>query len=326
MKKFLSALLAALVAFGLTACGGANKGEVSLKYYSAASDMLPALKTEQLSVGLLPEPAATKLTKMNDKFSVAFDVQTLYGGDYPQAVLVVKKSVAESDSAFVKSLMAAVTENQTWVKENAASAVAAVNGALAAGVTASLDNSVTGKVVENCNIYFEAASDAKTDVNAYLAAVKEIEADAAKTLADGFFYSAPATDTENAGGSYSVFMPDGAPALAMAKLIADENMLGRTVSYSVISSSDIGPTVVQNKADVAILPVTAASKTIGTGENYVMLGVVTHGNLFIMSNKHFDGIKDLSGETIGVIQQGQVPDLTLKAVLKKNGVSYKTAE
>lgn len=44
---------------------------------------------------------------MNDKFSVAFDVQKLYGGDYPQAVLVVKKSIAESDSAFVKSLIAA---------------------------------------------------------------------------------------------------------------------------------------------------------------------------------------------------------------------------
>lgn len=164
--------------------------KVGIRYFGAASDMLPLMKQGKLLTGLLPEPAATKITTMNANVSMKIDVQQVYGGDYPQAVLVVKKSIAEENKDFVKALIDAVTENATWVKDNASSAVSAINAVVAEGVTPSLDASaITKTVVENCNIYLQLSKDAKTSVNEYLAKVKAISENSANVLSDDFFYT-----------------------------------------------------------------------------------------------------------------------------------------
>ena len=150
----MAVLLAAFALFSLTACAEkVEKDKVTIKYYADASAMLPAMKTGQLKTGLLPEPAATKITTMNGDISMKIDIQQVYGGDYPQAVLVAKKSVVENDPAFLEALMTAIEENSEWIvanDENAASAVDAINSALAEGVTPSLDKqAITKSVVQN---------------------------------------------------------------------------------------------------------------------------------------------------------------------------------
>ena len=132
-------------------------------------------------------------------------------------------------------------------------------------------------------------------------------------------------EKEDPTAKYSVYMPDGAPALAMAKLIGDHAQFSRSVTYTVVSAADIGPSVVKEKADVAIMPVTAASKTIGNAEKYVMLGVVTHGNIYVMSSENISALSDLKGKTVGVIGQNQVPDLTFRYLLNKAGITYEVA-
>ena len=165
--------------------------KVGIRYFADASVLLPVMKTGQLANGLLPEPAATKITTMNPDVSMKIDIQEVYGGDYPQAVLVAKKSITESDPAFLKALMTAIEENAEWISENAenaASAVDAINSALAEGVTPSLSKDAINKaVVENCNIYLQLAADAKTSVNEYLAAMKAVDGDSASAVSDAFF-------------------------------------------------------------------------------------------------------------------------------------------
>ena len=55
----------------------------------------------------------------------------------------------------------------------------------------------------------------------------------------------------------TVYAPDGAPALAISKLISDNDNLGLggTVSYNVVSSSDIGAIMMQGKGDIIVMPV-----------------------------------------------------------------------
>jgi NitT/TauT family transport system substrate-binding protein len=87
----------------------ATEGKITVRYFAAAPDMLPLLKQGKLSVGLLPEPAATKLkTKVAaDKTWYTLDVQELYDEQakaYPQAVLMVKKSVYEANKEKVEGM------------------------------------------------------------------------------------------------------------------------------------------------------------------------------------------------------------------------------
>lgn len=132
----------------------------------------------------------------------------------------------------------------------------------------------------------------------------------------------------------TVYMPDGAPALALAGMLATDTAEDG-FSYRVASPSLIA-TKVTNKdekknADVCVLPITMASKLLGSGESYQMLGAVTHGNLYIVAKTGETGadfsyeagnISSLLGKTVGVLQINEVPGLTFKATLNKYGLSW----
>lgn len=145
---------------------------------------------------------------------------------------------------------------------------------------------------------------------------------------------------ENEGDrtTVSVYAPDGAPALALAGLIAGEADLGGQYEYDVhiVDPNSIRTYVtgVDPAADFCVMPVNLAAKLLGTGETYRMLGTVTNGNLYFLR----DGSKELPeltadnlseallGETLGVIQYDQVPGLTLRVVLEQNEIPYTLAE
>ena len=124
----------------------------------------------------------------------------------------------------------------------------------------------------------------------------------------------------------SFYTPDGAPALAIAKMIDGD----KEVSYNVVKANTIATFVTgeEPKADFCILPITAASKLLGTGEKYTMLATVTHGNLYLLSSdaKQYDEaakLGQLANKAIGVFQPENVPGLTFEALLKGAGVNYK---
>ncbi|MBO5412480.1 MAG: ABC transporter substrate-binding protein [Clostridia bacterium] len=134
---------------------------------------------------------------------------------------------------------------------------------------------------------------------------------------------------EKKDGEVYVYMPDGAPALALAGAMATDTETDG-VSYRVVD-----PTLIKTKvtakdaadnADICVLPLTAATKLLGSGEKYQMLGAVTHGNLYMIAKDGVqytaENLSTLVGKTVGVIQLAEVPGLVFKTVLKKNGVEY----
>ena len=130
----------------------------------------------------------------------------------------------------------------------------------------------------------------------------------------------------------TVYMPDGAPALALAKLMAEDTEEDG-VSYNVVPAlvpalsiaSKVTNEDMEKNADLCVMPVTAASKFLGKGENYVMLGTVTHGNLYLIAKEgeyNAQNLSSLIGKTIGVLQINEVPGLTLKATLNKYAIPW----
>lgn len=111
--------------------------------------------------------------------------------------------------------------------------------------------------------------------------------------------------------TYSVYAPDGAPALALVNAIEDK---AEKFEYHVVDSSTIQTYVTGEEpaADFCILPLNAASKVLGTGTTYQMLGTVTNGNLFFLSaedNEDLtkDNLSTLVGKSVGVVQLPNVP-------------------
>ena len=133
--------------------------------------------------------------------------------------------------------------------------------------------------------------------------------------------------TDGQDVTFTFYVPDGAPALAIAKFIAegDDLGLGHSVDYNVVSSNDISMYLngAKGYGDFVILPVNAASKLYKANaeDPYKMAAVITHGNLFIMSASENLTAEGLKGQVVGVIGEGLVPDLTLRAALSKAGLS-----
>ena len=172
------------------------EGKIVLRYFNDAPSMIPLLKQGVLSVGLLPEPACTNLTKMPNNYTWnRIDVQELYDSEaksYPQAVLMVKSSLLTKYPTLVEKISEKFDLAVQWVVENPTNAVTAVASKLAQGLTPSLNaNNINRQVVENCKIKWLTSSDAKEYCRKYINGVISVGVDLnvppAKALNDDFF-------------------------------------------------------------------------------------------------------------------------------------------
>lgn len=144
--------------------------------------------------------------------------------------------------------------------------------------------------------------------------------------------SACAEDTGSGEFSYTVAMPDGAPALAAAQLMVEDMQFGGEVNYTVVNSNAITQQVSGGVADICILPVNAAVQLAGSGETYSLLGTVTHGNLYMLSAKHPDeqitvsNLDTLVGKTVGCIQLSSFVGNVFKIIFEDNDIPYTVVE
>ncbi len=130
--------------------------------------------------------------------------------------------------------------------------------------------------------------------------------------------------------SYTMIAPDGAPALAISQLMAENKQFGNEFSYKIVNANNVKNYVVGNlnqHADFALLPINLASKMLSGGDEYKMVAVVTHGNLYFLSKNDtqitVDNAKEqLKGKSIAVVNLAAVPGLTTKALLTKIGLTY----
>ena len=123
----------------------------------------------------------------------------------------------------------------------------------------------------------------------------------------------------------SIYLPDGAPAIALTPAM---NKGFEKVKFNVVDGQTIGSFVTgkELKADICALPINMASNLLGSGDNYKLLGTITHGNFYLLSKKDItittDNLQDLIGLKIGVLQLKNIPGLTFKSVLLENKINY----
>lgn len=141
-----------------------------------------------------------------------------------------------------------------------------------------------------------------------------------------FCFAACTPEASDKAKTYTVYAPDGAPALALANAVdkSDDDCF----EYHIVAASTIVAQVTGESpaADFCILPVNAAASKLGTGEVYQMLGTVTNGNMYFLTTEGealtADNLEVLVGKKVGVVQLANVPGLTFRAVLSEKGIDY----
>lgn len=338
MKKLL------ITACALALCAGVAAMAVGCNNNNTAGVTLVEVNSDDvgrvngISYYVVPEPAASakvkSLTAAGTEYTNVASLQQLYGAEsYPQAVLVAKKSLIENDGAFVTEFLNEYAGTASWLDSQTTytDIVTAVNSH---GGTTLKAPMLSSTVVTNCNIYFKKALEAKQGILSYMNAVNGISPAMFGQCEDGFFCDVDGISDTNVNESkttVSVYMPDGAPALSMAKMMCATPDLGKALEFHVVAANEINSCVTYNNeeenADLCVMPVNAAAKLLGSGSRYQLLGGVTHGNLFIISSDGTLLTADnlagkLSGKKVGVVNLSAVPGLTFKMILNKYNVSY----
>ena len=113
--------------------------------------------------------------------------------------------------------------------------------------------------------------------------------------------------------------PDGAPALSFAQMLYEDNDKDN-IKYTVVNSENIQSYVATEKADIAVLPLNAATKLCK--DVYKIVAVTTHGNLYVLGKTEITDLNTLLGKKVGVIQYPNVPGLTFRAILEGNNIPY----
>jgi NitT/TauT family transport system substrate-binding protein len=111
-----------------------------------------------------------------------------------------------------------------------------------------------------------------------------------------------------------VVMPDGAPSLAMAKMLYElPEFDGYEVTYEILNGVDpLNAAILNGSSDIALMPTILASKHYNGGIDIKIVGSNVFGVLYVIGKTEINSMDDLKGKLIGNLGPGGTPDFLFK--------------
>ena len=118
------------------------------------------------------------------------------------------------------------------------------------------------------------------------------------------------------------YVPDGAPALAVANIIADGKVGDTNVTTHVTTGEDVVAKCASGEASMAILPSNAAVKICSESNDYQLFSVNVYGLLYVVGTRQVTTLQELCQNTVYSIGLGNTPEYVMKKILDVNNVDY----
>ncbi len=128
----------------------------------------------------------------------------------------------------------------------------------------------------------------------------------------------------------NVVVPDGSPAIAIAKLVSENpTFAGYDISYTIVEgATQISAAILNNTANIAIAPLNLGATMYNKGMGVKLVTTNVQGSLYMVGkNMPADAptaekLASLKGKVVYNIGQGATPDLTFKYILDHFGIGY----
>lgn len=120
-----------------------------------------------------------------------------------------------------------------------------------------------------------------------------------------------------------VSVPDGIPALTMAKMIKEDETIGENIliEYTVEKTTDtLAAKVLSKEADIAIVPSNLAAQTYNKELGYKIAATGGWGSFYLVSEEAIEDPKALIGQEITTIGKNLTPDIMLRHILELKGI------
>ncbi|MGN1041073.1 MAG: hypothetical protein ACI4QL_06575, partial [Candidatus Fimimonas sp.] len=110
------------------------------------------------------------------------------------------------------------------------------------------------------------------------------------------------------------YVPDGAPALAVANIMEQGRVGNVTTEVVVTTGEETSAKCVSGEADLAILPTNAAVKICSTRDDYCIFSVNVYGLLYVVGNAQVESLQQLKGNVVYSIGLGNTPEFVFKKI------------
>lgn len=122
----------------------------------------------------------------------------------------------------------------------------------------------------------------------------------------------------------NVIMPDGAPALAMAKLFNDKPAFeGYKINYEIVlGAQGISAKMTSDEADIAVLPTNMAANLYNKGKDIKIVASNVFGLLYMVGKAPLQSLEQLKGKVVYNLGQGNTPDFVFQTILEQNNIPY----
>lgn len=130
-------------------------------------------------------------------------------------------------------------------------------------------------------------------------------------------------ENDNGGNtSVEVYLPDGTPALAMAKAMTEGvDIEGYDVNFHIIAAGNIGTVFTATDANLAIMPTIGAATNFTKGTEIQLVSTNVFGNLYIVGvNSAVDSLDDLTGKLVYTTAATTIQ--LLQYLLDENNIAY----
>lgn len=123
-------------------------------------------------------------------------------------------------------------------------------------------------------------------------------------------------------GQLVCYVPDGAPALSIANIMADKKVGNADVEVVVSTGNDVVAKCTAGEADMAVLPTNAAVKICSERDDYQLFSVNVYGVLYIVGTQQISSLADLKGKVVHSIGWNNTPEYVFSKVLENAGIAF----
>lgn len=123
-------------------------------------------------------------------------------------------------------------------------------------------------------------------------------------------------------GKLVCYVPDGAPALSIANIMATKKVGNANVDVVVSTGNDVVAKCTSGEADMAVLPTNAAVKICSDRNDYQLFSVNVYGVLYVVGTKQISSLAELKGKVVHSIGLANTPEYVFSAVLDNAQIDF----
>lgn len=120
----------------------------------------------------------------------------------------------------------------------------------------------------------------------------------------------------------ALYVPDGAPALAVASLFESNKIAGKSLKLTITTGANVQAKVLNGEADIVVCPTNMAATLYNKGVDYKLISANVFGLLYLVGNKPAASLNDLVGKVVHSIGKNNTPEFVFKKILANANIEY----